>query len=111
MRDSPKNYLFYLVFVFTIAGAVCIANSTNRNIEIIALSILCIDLSVATFLHSSLELKWVYGYLFNLIGCGVALYFYYPTFKHQADMFLASLLGSLIYGHYLLLKVFSTANK
>ena len=111
IRDSPKKYLFYLVFVFTFAGAVSIANNTNRNIEIIALSILCIDLSVATFLHSSLELKWVYGYLFNLLGCGVALYFYYPTYKHQADMFLTSLLGSLIYGHYLLMKVFRIANK
>ncbi len=62
-----------MVFVFTFAGAVSIANNTNRNIEIIALSMLCIDLSVATYLHSSLELKWVYGYLFNLLGCGVAL--------------------------------------
>jgi len=69
-----------------------------------------IDLSVAIYLHSSLDLNWKYGTLFNVLGCAVALYFYYPMFKHKADLFFASLIGSLIYGGYLLGKVFSMHN-
>jgi hypothetical protein len=111
IRNSPNNYLAYFVFVLSVACAITIANVTNQNFKIFALSMMFIDISVATYLHSTLALKWSYGLLFNLLGCGFAVYEFYPMFHHQANLFYASLIGSLIYGNYLLFKVFSILTK
>jgi hypothetical protein len=107
-KSSPQLYAIYGVFVLALGSSLGLANIVNDNIEVIVLTVLVMDVTVSIYLQSNLTLGWLHGMLFNLLGTLVAFYFYYDSFQGQKwNYFLASLVGSLIYGCYLLQVVFS----
>jgi hypothetical protein len=98
--------MIYVLFTCCLSVCVGLANLRSRDIEIVSISVMVMDVSVAIYLHSNMKIEIVRGMLFNMLGSAVAFYFYYEQFRTRSNILLASLIGSLIYGCYLLQKVF-----